>query len=91
MKRIVSYDVMNDRRRNKVFKLLKDYGQWVQYSVFEVDCTEKDWLMLELRLSNILTKEDSLCVYCLCQTCSQKTSYKGHRILNLEQEKSNIF
>jgi CRISPR-associated protein Cas2 len=36
VKRVVCYDVVDDRRRNRIFKLLKDYGRRVQYSVFEV-------------------------------------------------------
>lgn len=34
---IISYDVVEDRRRTKVMKLLKGYGARVQYSVFECD------------------------------------------------------
>ncbi|SEN14874.1 CRISPR-associated endonuclease Cas2 [Lihuaxuella thermophila] len=90
MKRVVSYDIVDDRRRNKVFKLLKDYGQWIQYSVFEVDCDEKDWLMLEFRLAALLGKEDSLCVYTLCRSCSRKVSYKGELRYRLQEQQNNI-
>lgn len=90
MKRVISYDIADDRRRNRIFKLLKDYGQWIQYSVFEVDCEEKDWLMLEFRLSTLLSQEDSLCVYTLCRSCNQKASYKGDLRFRLEEEKNNI-
>lgn len=31
---LVSYDVVDDRRRNRVAKRLLDYGERVQYSVF---------------------------------------------------------
>jgi CRISPR-associated protein Cas2 len=34
---IISYDVVEDKRRTKVLKLLKGYGTHVQYSVFECD------------------------------------------------------
>ncbi|NJL71860.1 MAG: CRISPR-associated endonuclease Cas2 [Candidatus Competibacteraceae bacterium] len=34
---VISYDVVDDRRRNKVHALLKGYGTRVQYSVFECD------------------------------------------------------
>lgn len=30
----VSYDISDDRKRNRVFKLLRDLGDRVQYSVF---------------------------------------------------------
>lgn len=32
---VVSYDVVDDRRRTKVMKTLKNFGAHVQYSVFE--------------------------------------------------------
>lgn len=32
---IISYDIVEDKRRTKVMKLLKGYGTRVQYSVFE--------------------------------------------------------
>ncbi len=34
---IISYDVVQDRHRTRVAKLLEDYGTRVQYSVFECD------------------------------------------------------
>lgn len=32
---LISYDIPDDRRRVRVAKTLKDYGDRVQYSVFE--------------------------------------------------------
>ena len=32
---IITYDIRDDRRRDKIFKLLKGYVTPVQYSVFE--------------------------------------------------------
>jgi CRISPR-associated endonuclease Cas2 len=32
---VVAYDVTHDRRRTRVVKILKNYGERVQYSVFE--------------------------------------------------------
>lgn len=36
---IISYDIVVDKRRTRVMKLLKGYGLRVQYSVFECDLT----------------------------------------------------
>lgn len=38
---IISYDIVKDKRRTKVMKLLKGYGMRVQYSVFECDVSDK--------------------------------------------------
>lgn len=34
---LISYDVVEDKRRTKIMKLLLGYGTRVQYSVFECD------------------------------------------------------
>ncbi|WP_124726791.1 CRISPR-associated endonuclease Cas2 [Staphylospora marina] len=90
MKRVVCYDVIDDRRRNKVFKLLKDYGQRVQYSVFEVECDEENWLQLEFRLVSLLDEDDSLSVYTLCQSCTRRAFYKGSFTKRLEEDTNPI-
>lgn len=90
IKRIVSYDIGEDRRRNKVFKLLKDRGQWIQYSVFEVDCEDKDWLLLEFQLRGLLNEGDSLCVYSLCHSCIKRAYYTGQLRFRLEEDSNNI-
>lgn len=90
IKRIVSYDIGNDRRRYKVFRLLKDYGQWVQYSVFEVDCDEKDWVKLEFQLKGLIKENDSLCIYTLCQSCYKRAFYTGELCFRLEKEQNHI-
>ena len=51
---IVSYDIQDDRRRAKIMKTLKDYGQWVQYSVFECDLEEADYLKMRARLEKLI-------------------------------------
>jgi CRISPR-associated protein Cas2 len=38
---VISYDIVEDKRRTKVLKLLKGYGTHVQYSVFECFLSEK--------------------------------------------------
>ena len=40
-KYIVCYDIADNRKRNKVYKKLKDYGMRVQKSVFECILTAK--------------------------------------------------
>ncbi|MFQ5869760.1 MAG: CRISPR-associated endonuclease Cas2 [Candidatus Zixiibacteriota bacterium] len=65
---IVTYDIQNDRRRTKIMKTLKDYGQWVQYSVFECSLKESDYLKMKARLSKLIqSEEDSVRFYFLCE------------------------
>lgn len=48
---LVSYDIPDDRRRTRVFKLLRGWGERVQYSVFccQLNAREKLRLADELK------------------------------------------
>lgn len=39
---LVTYDVCDDKRLKKVFKAMRDFGDHLQYSVFECQFTETD-------------------------------------------------
>ncbi len=67
---IVSYDIAEDKKRNKACRLLKDYGRRVQYSVFECRLSLDELLELLKRVAPLLTgARDSLRVYGLCHSC----------------------
>ena len=72
---VVSYDIKNNKRRQKLHKLLKDYGMPVQYSVFEclLDKTELDHLKKAAK-GLIKRGEDSIIYYCLCENCRTRIS-----------------
>jgi len=71
----VSYDIPDDRRRNRVCKLLKDYGERVQYSVFECMLRPNDLKRMQERLKPLLVpEEDDVRFYRLCQTCRRKAT-----------------
>jgi len=67
---LISYDISNDKRRNRVAKILVNVGTRVQYSVFEI-------IVNKLRLEKTLFKlkkvvnldEDSIRLYHFCPTC----------------------
>ena len=66
----ISYDIQKNRNRNKVAKLLKDYGPRVQLSVFEVHLDGKDLEKLVQRLEKEIDPEnDSIRIYPLCGAC----------------------
>ena len=48
---LITYDVSDDKRRNRIFKLLHGYGNHTQYSVFlcELDAAELATLRNELQ------------------------------------------
>jgi CRISPR-associated protein Cas2 len=76
---VVSYDIAEDRARRRVSKLLEDYGDRVQKSVFECgNVTEARFLKLKNRLEDeIDATTDSLRYYILCKGCIQKIEFTG--------------
>lgn len=75
---VVSYDISEDKRRSKIHKILKSYGQWMQYSVFECDLTETQYAKLRSRLHKLINPEqDSIRFYFLCRCCQDKVERIG--------------
>jgi len=61
---VVVYDIPDNRRRKKVHDLLKGYGKWVQYSVFECVLSREQFEVLKKRLKrNVKCDEDSIRFY----------------------------
>lgn len=78
---VVSYDISEDRRRTKIHNILKSYGQWMQYSVFECDLTRTEYAKLRSRLAKLIKpNEDSVRFYFLCGCCQEKVERIGGEI-----------
>ena len=61
---LVTYDIVDDRRRLKVARALEDYGERVQYSVFECFLTDRQRQRLRRRLERLIDlEEDSVRIY----------------------------
>lgn len=80
---LVSYDVATSkdggqRRLRRVAKACLDYGQRVQYSVFECIINPAQWTVLRQRLINeIDLKEDSLRFYFLGSNWRRRVEHVG--------------
>ena len=80
---LVSYDVMvtspgGQRRLRKVAKACTDYGQRVQYSVFECVIDPAQWVKLKNTLENIIDdKTDSLRYYYLGANYKRRVEHIG--------------
>jgi len=84
---LVTYDIVKNKNRVKLRKLLLDYGYPVQKSVFEVML---DWDRLE-KLKREVQRyvkdpEDSVRFYQVCEHCRQnvKVMGQGEKFLNDE-------
>lgn len=79
---LVSYDVsMNEngqKRLRRVAKACKDYGQRVQYSVFECNIDPAQWTRLRQRLIDEIDPEtDSLRFYFLGSNWKRRIEHIG--------------
>jgi CRISPR-associated protein Cas2 len=75
---LVSYDVPDDRRRTRLAHALKDFGDRVQYSVFECRLTGDPLAALHRRIEReIDPQEDSVRIYRLCLECEKKAEILG--------------
>jgi CRISPR-associated protein Cas2 len=75
---VISYDIQSDRRRTKIHKVLKNYGSWIQYSVFECDINKMQYLRLRDQLERLINvDDDSLRFYLLCEECKRKIERIG--------------
>lgn len=55
---IVSYDISDPKRLRKVFRACQDYGNHLQYSVFECDLSGTEKVELEGRLKAVIHHEE---------------------------------
>jgi CRISPR-associated protein Cas2 len=88
---LVSYDVATSkdggqRRLRRVARACLDYGQRVQYSVFECIVDPAQWTVLRQRLiDEIDSKEDSLRFYFLGSNWKHRVEHVGAK-KTLDQE-----
>lgn len=54
---IVTYDISDDKRLRKVFKTMRNWGDHLQYSVFECQLTPSELTELKSLLSQIIHQD----------------------------------
>lgn len=80
---LVTYDVSTvdpggARRLRRVAKACRDFGQRVQFSVFEIEVDPAQWTVLKARLEGIIdVKSDSLRYYHLGANWRHKVEHVG--------------
>lgn len=51
---LVCYDIADDKRLRKVFQTCRDFGNHLQYSIFECDLNPPEKIRLETLLSDLI-------------------------------------
>ncbi len=76
---LVSYDISEQKRLRRIFKLLRGYGEHVQYSVFLCQLTEKDKVVLQEKIKDIIHhEEDQVILINLGAVEGKRASLPGH-------------
>ena len=67
---LVCYDIRDDKRLRRVFKAMRDFGDHLQYSIFECQFTPSDLVRCRHALGKIINhKEDQVLFIPLCGKC----------------------
>lgn len=75
---VVCYDVVDDRRRTKLFQGLKGYLEPVQKSVFEGQIGGRDHARMVAMIEERIDRgEDNVRIYRLCVGCRTVTEHIG--------------
>ncbi|RLB06327.1 MAG: CRISPR-associated endonuclease Cas2 [Deltaproteobacteria bacterium] len=86
---IVSYDIHDSKRLQKVGKVMKDYGERVLYSVFECRLSSAEFARMKDRIDEVIDHmEDSVRFYFVCDKCVKNVLVSGQGSGFLEE--SNV-
>lgn len=84
---VVAYDIPDDRRRKRVANILEDYGERVQYSVFECELTKEQRATMERLIADEIDEsEDGVRLYAICERCVKRISILGQGQLWSEED-----
>lgn len=76
---LVSYDIADDKDRNKVSDILSGYGSRVQYSVFECIFEKNDIKTATEKIIPFVKGSDSIRFYFLCKDCLKNAFVIGNQ------------
>lgn len=78
MRYLVVYDICDPRRLYRVAKILKDYGERVQKSKFEVQVNPQTFKAMFNRIGEVIDPEEDGVKYIpLCEKCRAKIEIIG--------------
>ena len=73
---VIAYDIADDRRRQKVVKVLDPIGIRINWSVFECMLTPLQIEKVKVELNSLIkAKEDTIAIYLVCKECFSKVEY----------------
>ena len=83
----ISYDITDNRRRQRLAKVLTNYGHRVQKSVFECQVDDRQYLKLKKSIEEIIDwEDDSVRYYFLCQRCQGNIEISGWGVVREDED-----
>ncbi|MDW8328042.1 MAG: CRISPR-associated endonuclease Cas2 [Anaerolineales bacterium] len=55
---VVTYDISDDKRWRRVFKLMRGHGDHLQYSVFRCELSDRERVQLMEKLAAVIKKDE---------------------------------
>jgi len=55
---VVTYDIRDDKRWRRVFKLMRGYGDHLQYSVFRCELSDRERIELMEKLTQVIKHDE---------------------------------
>lgn len=74
---LVCYDISDDKRLRKVFQTMRNFGDHLQYSVFECQFTPMDLARCRAELSRIINHEEDQVLF----VCLGPAEGRGDRVI----------
>ena len=75
---LVCYDIADDKRLRRVFKTCKNFGQHLQFSVFECDLDPREKLEFEEALANLIQRDEDQVLF----VALGSTEGRGERVIS---------
>lgn len=76
--RLICYDIRDDKRYRKIFKVLRGTGYSVQYSIFRAQLDDRETEELRWKLARLMAPEDALLIVDLCPRCAANVISRNH-------------
>lgn len=82
---LITYDITDNAKRLKLSKLLQDYGDRVQKSVFEADLSAGEVAEILRRAASLVASTDSLRLYPTCAACRKGVRSLGVAVVETDE------
>lgn len=82
---LIMYDSADDKRRRRLHRVMKDWGEALQYSVFRVQATDAELRRMRRSIERCFSVDDDRLVLArLCGPCAGRVVVEGRDAMGVE-------